>query len=83
MAIEEGFVGDGVSSAITIPLSFDTEVVAIRLFDTTKSNAEILAFRMRRQFPTATSITLTLTPVPATNSIKYVVTDGSEFPEGP
>jgi hypothetical protein len=81
MAKVEGIFGDGFATQFDVDAGFSTVEVAARLFDLVQSNLEVAAFQMQRETPTPTSVRFILVPAPATGSIRYVITDGTEVPD--
>lgn len=80
MAKVDQFIGNGFNTVFDLDVGFSTANVVVQCFDLLNVNNVVLAFQMQKQTPNATSVRLTLTPAPALNSIKVVVTDGTEAP---
>jgi len=80
MARSEHIIGDGINTVFDVDAGFSTAEVAIQCFDLFRSGNVVMAFQMQEQTPNATSVRLTFTPAPGLNSIRVVVTDGTEDP---
>jgi hypothetical protein len=80
MARSEQVIGDGINTVFDIDVGFSTADPAVQCFDLFRSGNIVMAFQMQEQTPNATSVRLTLTPAPGVNSIRVVVTDGTEDP---
>jgi len=81
MAKSQGTFGNGADTQFDVNAGFSTAVVCVRLFDLNRDGLEIPAFQLQKQTPTANSVRFILTPAPASNSIQYVITDGTEPPD--
>ena len=81
MAKIQGTFGNGVDTDYDINVGFSAATVCVRLFDLNNDSLEIPAFQLQKQTPTENSVRFTLTPAPASNSIQYVISDGTEPPD--
>jgi hypothetical protein len=80
MAKAEQLIGDGVNTVFDLDVGFSTANVVVQCFDVFRSGNFVSAFQMQKQTPNANSVRLTLTPAPPLDSIRAVVTDGTEVP---
>jgi hypothetical protein len=80
MAKVEGTLGNGVSTQFDVSAGFNTSVVAVRIWDTTRDDMEVFAFRVQRRTPDDSSVRLIFDPAPALNQLKYVISDETEMP---
>lgn len=81
MAKTELFIGDGSNTVFDVDVGFSTAVVAVRCLDLLRDGNEVMGFQLEKQTPNATSIRLTLSPPPPTDSIRVIATDGTEAPD--
>jgi len=81
MAKVDQTIGDGINTVFDLDLGFSTEDVCVRCLDLLQSSNDVVAFQMEKQTPNSTSIRLTLTPAPPTDSIRVIATDGTEAPD--
>lgn len=80
MAKVDQLIGDGINTVFDLDVGFSTVDAVVQCFDLLHSNNIVFSFQLQNQTPNATSVRLTLTPAPALNSIRAIVTDGTETP---
>lgn len=80
MARSEHVIGNSVSTVFDVDVGFSTVGVIVQCFDLFRSSNVVVALQVQEQTPNATSVRLTFTPAPGLNSIRVVVTDGTEAP---
>jgi hypothetical protein len=80
MAKIEGVIGDGVNTEFDVECGFVTNQPSYQLFDDSRGGSSVLAFKLQKQTPADTYVRIILEPAPPVDSIRYVITDGTEPP---
>lgn len=80
MATSIHIIGNGISTVFDLETGFPTNNAVVKCVDLFRSSNLVMAFQLQNQTPNATSVRLTFIPAPGLNSIRVMITDGTETP---